>query len=88
MLTMNPVGLSELVSCSTRWRMLDGEDREVAAGKSNGCDSVELAVPSSVAPGVYQLQVLVDATTHGTRRISDGYTVGVVVQDASASAPR
>ena len=88
LLTMNPVGLSELVSCSTRWRMLDGEDREVAAGKSNGCDSVELAVPSSVAPGVYQLQVLVDATTHGTRRISDGYTVGVVVQDASASAPR
>jgi len=82
-ITMDPSGLSDLVSCRTTWEVRDDDANILAQGGEAGCASATIALPGSIAPGRYALQVQVEAIMAGERQLSDGATMDVVVQAAS-----
>jgi len=77
-------GTSDAIACRGSWRLLDPAGAEVAGGGTGagGCARPQVAVPGSVAPGRYRLEIVAEAIWDGGRRaeVSDALSWPVVVR--------
>jgi hypothetical protein len=81
-------GVSERVRCAAAWT-LASETRVVATGNAGSCATPELAIPASLPPGRYRLQVNAYAERAGDLRLSDAVSLPVtVVEPSQGGGPR
>jgi hypothetical protein len=71
-------GDSSRLRCNTSWMLYSGP-RIIASGNSGACDEPEIALPASVAPGRYRLQIDAHAVRDGELSLSDAVSVQVSV---------
>jgi hypothetical protein len=77
-------GDSNRLRCTASWTLYSGPE-VVASGNGGTCDEPEIALPATVVPGPYRLQVNAYAEHNGGLSLSDAVSVPVSVLEASPS---
>jgi len=79
-------GDSNRQSCMSSWRLTSGPQL-VATGNAGNCDEPEIAVPATVAPGQYRLDIDAYVEREDEYRLSDGLSLPVsVIQPVSGGS--
>jgi len=71
-------GDSNRLRCTASWRLFS-ERQIVASGNGGGCDEPEIALPTTVAPGRYRLQIDAYAARDGELTLSDAVSIPISV---------
>lgn len=69
--------------CTASWSLVDDRGGRVASGGAGACETARVALPAAIPSGRYILRVDAYASRDGTRRLSDGVAMPVVVGQAS-----
>jgi hypothetical protein len=87
-LALDVDGTSDRVRCTASWTLASAS-RVVASGNAGACLAPEVAVPATLPPGHYRLQVDVFAAQEDELRLSDAISLPVtVVEPSFAGGPR
>ncbi|HLL49375.1 MAG TPA: hypothetical protein VK356_01795, partial [Thermomicrobiales bacterium] len=79
-------GVSNRQSCTSSWRLFSGPD-VVASGNGGRCNKPEIAIPATVVPGQYRLQIDAYSEREDAFRLSDALSVPIaVIQPAPAGS--
>jgi hypothetical protein len=79
-------GDSNRLRCTASWRLYSGA-QVVASGNGGACDETEIALPATVAPGPYRLQIDAYGEHDGDLSLSDAVSIPIsVAQDSSQAA--
>jgi hypothetical protein len=71
-------GIPNQLRCSASWRLFAGS-RIVASGNGGACSEPEIALPATVPPGTYRLQIDAFAERDGDLSLNDAVSVPVSV---------
>jgi hypothetical protein len=77
-------GTSSQIGCAATWRLY-AEREVVAAGQAADCEEPEIAIPGSIPPGRYRLQVDLFAGRNGELRLSDAVSTPVTITERAGS---
>ena len=81
-------GTSNQLHCSASWKLSSGTEI-VASGNAGTCDRPEIALPATVVPGQYRLQIDAFAGRDDEYRLSDAVSIPItVIEPASTVGPR
>jgi hypothetical protein len=80
-------GDSNRLPCTASWRLYTGSEL-VASGNGGACDELEIALPPTVTPGPYRLQIDAYAANEGDLSLSDAVSIpiSVTAQNPSRTA--
>ncbi|MCD6031105.1 MAG: hypothetical protein K0S78_3279, partial [Thermomicrobiales bacterium] len=80
-------GVGNRLRCAASWRLFSGPE-VVAFGNGGSCAEPEIALPATVAPGPYRLQIDIFAERDGDLSLSDAVSipVSVIAHDPSRTA--
>jgi hypothetical protein len=86
LLRLTVSGDSKTTRCQAAWRLVVPTDGTVAAhGNAASCARPRVALPQSVAPGRYRLEITAVAVHDDRRRLSDGLAFTVTVTERERS---
>jgi len=77
-LNLGVSGVSNRLRCVASWRLYSGLE-VVASGNGGACDEPEIALPATVAPGQYRLQIDASADRDGDLSLSDAVSFPITV---------
>jgi len=89
-LALEVTGTSRTVRCRPSWRLLDPAGAVAAAGGAgNDCERPQIALPATVVPGPYRLEITAEAIRGQHAETSDALSLPITVTDGpGAGSPR
>jgi hypothetical protein len=86
LLRLTVSGDSQKTHCEASWRLVIPDDGVVVArGNAGSCGRPRVALPQSVVPGRYRLEITATAVRDDRRRLSDGLAFEVTVTERERS---
>jgi hypothetical protein len=80
-------GTSDRIDCAATWTLFS-ESQITASGNAGECEAPDVALPATISPGHYRLQIEAHAEQEDQTHLSDAVSIPVTVTEISASNGR